>query len=1049
MPDLHALRLDSNRLVDFGQSFVNLRFLLMLNISNNRIQSFDYAQIPLGLQWLDLHSNRIDKLNNFYYSQLAQQQYNNLNQQTIPQMNSLSSNEPQASPVGQQWSSWLKLTTLDASYNLIRELDNTSLPDSLESVQLNNNQLRSIASHTFATKTNLTRINLSANQLTVVPIEAFKLNPQLKATNSISNNQRDNHHHQQQASPTNKLVDLYLANNPFQCNCQMHWLSQLLLASASLTWNNNNGSQLTATNQLANQLMLSPFPIQEQQLILARQLPRIVDANQVKCHLPFARQAWPFFMNGGGGQTNNNINYNSNNNFAATPHLWSPLAAALSLAGQAGANDNKSNFHNNNKKSHHHQQNQQISINDNHQSSQVSMPRSFNWLTLTRQAELLSSVHLCPYKSHCFAMCQCCDYDACDCEMSCPENCSCYYDHSWSTNIVDCSASNGNAARTAQHQHQSRASISTKIPERIPMDVSDLYLDGLSLTSIRWNSLIGRKNLRLLYMNNSQIELIERKAFSTQKALKLLQLNNNQLQSLWGYEFEELTELKELYLAHNKLSFIANGTFANLRQLQVLHLHHNQLHYMNLESNINVRPSTQLAGGSGKLAPTISKLMSVTLGSNPWSCECELVERMLKWLHLNVNQLADRSQIKCQWNATSALNLLSSVELPAATQQAGFMEQSQLATPDFGLEDTFELSKCLNHTVLLQQDNDHLQSQSLATDASQELTMTSSTMSSVNDDPLTLINNNRKMNTNPANANNINNNQMNDMTTPPQFHWARSQEPAGSELFRADPFAPESSSLATPSSTSQLNNNQQFGSLSNNQTTSLMGAVSGWNRPASLLGLGLLALVGLLILVALGLIARTSNQTQHGHNNSLLRRPLKWRWFSQMVAGRRDQRLATMFQQPPPGHNPVVGLGAHSMAADKLTAHSHHAHLHYGVSSASSLASSSAASSGCQTHKQTSATLYQNAGGGAAGILVTTTPLIYGSGAQAHRMLNTTTTATTHNQHQVTNSMTSNQQQQQKSAKLFDAYLSYARADEQFVNELLAPELESGPCAFR
>src|SRR5207237_955476 len=51
------------------------------------------------------------------------------------------------------------------------------------------------------------------------------------------------------------------------------------------------------------------------------------------------------------------------------------------------------------------------------------------------------SSFLCQYRSHCFALCHCCDFDACDCEMTCPDNCNCYYDESWNHNIVDCSAS--------------------------------------------------------------------------------------------------------------------------------------------------------------------------------------------------------------------------------------------------------------------------------------------------------------------------------------------------------------------------------------------------------------------------------------------------------------------------------------------------------------------------------------------------------------------------------------------------------------------------------
>jgi Leucine-rich repeat (LRR) protein len=44
---------------------------------------------------------------------------------------------------------------------------------------------------------------------------------------------------------------------------------------------------------------------------------------------------------------------------------------------------------------------------------------------------LKSKEFLCKYETHCFALCHCCDFDACDCEMTCPTNCTCYHDQTW------------------------------------------------------------------------------------------------------------------------------------------------------------------------------------------------------------------------------------------------------------------------------------------------------------------------------------------------------------------------------------------------------------------------------------------------------------------------------------------------------------------------------------------------------------------------------------------------------------------------------------------
>ena len=99
---------------------------------------------------------------------------------------------------------------------------------------------------------------------------------------------------------------------------------------------------------------------------------------------------------------------------------------------------------------------------------------------------------LCSYKTHCFALCHCCDYDACDCEMACPDQCSCYHDNTWTKNIAECSSSNF-----------------TDLPVKLPMDATEIFLDGNNIGKLKSHTFIGRKNLRILYLNNSNIELVQ------------------------------------------------------------------------------------------------------------------------------------------------------------------------------------------------------------------------------------------------------------------------------------------------------------------------------------------------------------------------------------------------------------------------------------------------------------------------------------------------------------------------------------------------------------
>lgn len=848
----------------------------MLNISSNRISSFDYAQIPLGLQWLDLHSNKIDKLNNFYYSPSAQQQFsaNDINQQA-----GLSSS------IGQQWQSMLRLTTLDASFNLIKELDNTSLPESLETVQLNNNHIRSISSHTFSSKSNLTRINLSHNQLTTMPFDSLKLN-----------GYRDTIQQQQQSviiTNGQKFVDIYLANNPFNCNCSMGWLTQLLLASSTILQGNNMNS---ANNQGAL--------LREHQLILSRQMPRIADAHLVSCHLPFARQS-PVAMN---------------------PHQWSPVVAANQLA-----------LHH----SHH--------------------MHAHDTPLIVKQSELLASVHLCSYKSHCFALCYCCDFDACDCEMSCPDNCSCYYDQTWSTNIVDCSANNqlnnGNyQSRLGQSPHNRPYPQPVKflnIPDKIPMDVTELYLDGLELHHLRGNSLIGRRNLKSLYLNNSQVYSIEPKAFATQKALKVLQLNSNYLTELRGYEFEQQVELRELYLANNRLTSIANITFTPLRSLQILHLQNNQLYHMNFWSNI----------------PTGHKLISLNLGSNPWSCQCDYVEPMLQWLHSNAKHLHDRKSVSCQYNRTNSLHLLS----PLLSS-----EEDSLSAYDSSNENypKFDVAMCLNHTVY--------------PIIKSPTTLPPPPPSSSAPESIHLI----------------------DMLRPeaPQYQRPReSQQNIPDDLILGNSNNPSISQQPNdePFSTSKPHN--PFFEANNISSDQGFSPDLGFRSPpaaskssiSSSFLLGVTVMSFLLVVVILSLIHYRRSMGM---------------WFY--------SRYGLNMFSATKSHNHAIGsLGKHSQL------HHQHPHLHHhqcGASSTGSTSSSSAASSNLSQalcHQQSTVT---NPG-------LVTTPLIVSNNHLFNSATTTTTTTSPYNDDE----------------KLFDAYLTYSKLDEQFLNDFIAPELEYGQPAYR
>lgn len=226
---------------------------------------------------------------------------------------------------------------------------------------------------------------------------------------------------------------------------------------------------------------------------------------------------------------------------------------------------------------------------------------------------LKSTDFLCTYETHCFTLCHCCDYVACDCQMTCPNNCSCYHDPTWHTNVVDCS---------------SQSAI--EIPEKIPMDATEVYLDGNDFKELQNYAFIGRKNMRSLYVNSSKVENIHNRTFSGLSSLVILHLGNNKLEHLNGYEFEHLTQLTELYLQDNFISHIANATFLHLISLKVLRLDGNRLvdfYIWSLTMNKN--------------------LNSISIANNMWSCKCRYLQRFTAFIAENVGKITDIADVWC------------------------------------------------------------------------------------------------------------------------------------------------------------------------------------------------------------------------------------------------------------------------------------------------------------------------------------------------------------------------------------------------------------------
>ena len=228
-------------------------------------------------------------------------------------------------------------------------------------------------------------------------------------------------------------------------------------------------------------------------------------------------------------------------------------------------------------------------------------------------SEVRPDEFICSYQTHCFALCMCCDFFACDCRMKCSEGCDCFHDQTWSSNIIQC----------GKRDHD-------QVPEFIPMDATHIYLDGNNLNDLSTETFIGRKHLRALYLNSSEIVVISNKTLNGLSELLVLHLERNKITELNGGEFLELEALEELYLDHNQLSTISENTFSGLTKLRLLTLAHNQL------TSFAV---WQLFANE--------RLDLVSLSGNPWSCRCEFLHQAQKFIQDARHVITDASDLHC------------------------------------------------------------------------------------------------------------------------------------------------------------------------------------------------------------------------------------------------------------------------------------------------------------------------------------------------------------------------------------------------------------------
>jgi len=168
LENLKALRLDNNELEDMNGLVSTLSNLRWLNVSTNHLKWFDFAFIPKSLEWLDIHQNHIKRIGNYY-----------------------------------QLRGGYNLSSLDASFNIIENLDNSMFLTEIQHLYLNNNKISNISANAFISMKNLSRVELQDNQLSTIQMASLY-------TDSFE-----------------QAPEVLLAGNPMLCDCQLDWLQNI------------------------------------------------------------------------------------------------------------------------------------------------------------------------------------------------------------------------------------------------------------------------------------------------------------------------------------------------------------------------------------------------------------------------------------------------------------------------------------------------------------------------------------------------------------------------------------------------------------------------------------------------------------------------------------------------------------------------------------------------------------------------------------------------------------------------------------------------------
>ncbi|XP_017490224.1 PREDICTED: toll-like receptor Tollo [Rhagoletis zephyria] len=596
LANLHTLILSNNRISTIGpHTLRGLYGILVLSLDYNRIAKIDTQALRNCSSIQDLHLNG-NKL------------------QTIPDALS-------AVPL---------LKTLDIGENLITNIENTSVSamSNLYGLRLTENAIEYIRRGVFDRMTSLQILNLSGNKIKSIEGGALHRNTQLQAIRLDGNHLKSI---DGLFTELPNLVWLNISDNRLEKFDYSH-------IPTGLQWLDVRANRITQLGnyfEIENELSLSTFDASSNMLseITASSIPNSVEVLYLNDNMISKIQPYTFFKK----PNLTRVDLIRNRLTTLEPN-------ALRLSPIPDDKDIPEFYigHNPFQCDCNLDWLQKVNTESRTQPQLMDLDQIYCKLSYARGKthvpliEAKSNEFLCKYEAHCFALCHCCDFYACDCKMECPDRCACYHDQSWTSNVVDCS----------------RSAYDRTLPSHIPMDATQLYLDGNNFRELSSHAFIGRKRLKVLHLNHSRIEIVHNRTFYGLLELEVLQLNHNNLRQLNGNEFQGLDNLQELYLQHNAIASIDTLTFTHLYHLKILRLDHNAI--------------TEFAVWN--FLP--SYLNELRLAGNPWSCNCDFIDKLRDYVNRH-EAVQDKVKLRCSLLTGNNGTLAGSNNSALLAQQPG------------------------------------------------------------------------------------------------------------------------------------------------------------------------------------------------------------------------------------------------------------------------------------------------------------------------------------------------------------------------------------------